>query len=125
MLGCATRLAAVAGMGLLALYYLAHPPLFAPAAGVAEGSYLIVNKNVVEMLALLVVATFSRGRLGLDPLSAAGVELAAAAFGPGAAVGKRSTASRFRRAIPKRWLAVRRWPGWSASRFSARSSWRC
>jgi uncharacterized membrane protein YphA (DoxX/SURF4 family) len=66
MLGCATRLAAVAGMGLLALYYLAHPPLFAPAAGVAEGSYLIVNKNVVEMLALLVVATFSRGRLGLD-----------------------------------------------------------
>jgi uncharacterized membrane protein YphA (DoxX/SURF4 family) len=66
MLGCATRLAAVAGMGLLALYYLAHPPLFAPAAGVAEGSYLIVNKNLVEMLALLVVATFSRGRLGLD-----------------------------------------------------------
>jgi uncharacterized membrane protein YphA (DoxX/SURF4 family) len=66
MLGCATRVAAIAGMCLLALYYLAHPPLFTTAAGVAEGSYLIVNKNVVEMLALLVVATFSQGRLGLD-----------------------------------------------------------
>lgn len=66
MLGCATRVAAISGMVLLALYYLAHPPLFTPTAGVAEGSYLIVNKNVVEMLALLVVATFSQGRLGLD-----------------------------------------------------------
>jgi len=66
MLGCWTRLAAVAGMCLLALYYLAHPPLFGHASGVAEGSYLIVNKNFVEMLALLVVATFPAGRLGLD-----------------------------------------------------------
>ena len=66
MLGCCTRLAAAAGMLLLALYYLAHPPLFGQAAGVAEGSYLIVNKNLVELLALLVVATFPAGRLGLD-----------------------------------------------------------
>lgn len=66
MLGCGTRLAAVAGIFLLSLYYAAHPALFGSSSAVAEGSYLIVNKNVVEMLALLVVAVFPAGSLGLD-----------------------------------------------------------
>jgi hypothetical protein len=57
LLGVFTRFAAYGGIGLLALYYLAHPPLFAPLThGAQEGSYLLVNKNVIEMLALLVVA---------------------------------------------------------------------
>jgi uncharacterized membrane protein YphA (DoxX/SURF4 family) len=66
MFGCLTRLAAVAGIVLLALYYIAYPPLFAGQPGVAEGSYLIVNKNLVELAALVVVALLPASRLGLD-----------------------------------------------------------
>jgi uncharacterized membrane protein YphA (DoxX/SURF4 family) len=68
MLGCLTRWVAVSGIVMLALYYIAHPPLFANQMGVAEGSYLIVNKNLVELLALCVVAVFPAGRFGLDGL---------------------------------------------------------
>jgi uncharacterized membrane protein YphA (DoxX/SURF4 family) len=56
MLGVFTRLASLAGIFLLALYYAAHPPLPGFEQTTAEGSYLIVNKNVVEMVALLVLA---------------------------------------------------------------------
>ena len=68
MLGCLTRFAAVMGILLLALYYVAHPPLFAAQTGVAEGSYVVVNKNLVELLALCVVAYLPASRLGLDGL---------------------------------------------------------
>ena len=56
MLGVFTRAASVAGILLLGLYYVAHPPLVGFDQAIAEGSYLIVNKNVVEMVALLVLA---------------------------------------------------------------------
>ena len=69
MLGCTTRLAAAGGIALLALYYAAHPALFTNPVGPVEGSYLIVNKNVVEMFALLVVMVMPTSRLGLDGLS--------------------------------------------------------
>ena len=68
MLGCLTRVVAVTGIAMLTLYYVAHPPLFAGQAGVTEGSYLIVNKNLVELLALCVVVVFPAGRFGLDGL---------------------------------------------------------
>jgi len=68
MLGCLTRLAAVLGIVMLALYYIAHPSLLANASGVTEGTYLIVNKNLVELLALCVVAVLPAGRFGLDGL---------------------------------------------------------
>jgi uncharacterized membrane protein YphA (DoxX/SURF4 family) len=62
MLGAFSRLAAVSGIALLSLYYVASPPLVGlPSNGAAEGSYLIVNKNLVEMLALCVVAVFPTG----------------------------------------------------------------
>ncbi|MBS1828000.1 MAG: DoxX family protein [Acidobacteria bacterium] len=52
MLGVLTRWASVGGMVLLGLYYLANPPLFGlPVAG-SDGSYLIVNRNLIEMLTL-------------------------------------------------------------------------
>lgn len=58
MLGVAVRIASVSGIALLALYYIAYPPLFAPGTtGIAEGNYLIVNKNLIEMLALAVLAS--------------------------------------------------------------------
>jgi uncharacterized membrane protein YphA (DoxX/SURF4 family) len=67
MLGLLTRLGALVGMVMLALYYLAYPPFFGAApAGMAEGHYLIVSKNLVELLALLVVLALPASGLGLD-----------------------------------------------------------
>jgi uncharacterized membrane protein YphA (DoxX/SURF4 family) len=68
LVGAFSRFAAVCGIVLLSLYYVASPPLAGLAAsGVAEGSYLIVNKNLVEILALSVVAAFpARGFFGLE-----------------------------------------------------------
>lgn len=69
MLGLLTRFAAVCGMGLLALYYAANPPLFQAAApGMAEGHYLLINKNLVELLALAVVLVLPASHLGFDGL---------------------------------------------------------
>lgn len=65
MAGIFTRLSASCGVLLLGLYYLAHPALFGPSAPNAEGSYLIVNKNIVELLALAFIAVAPRG-WGLD-----------------------------------------------------------
>ncbi len=68
ILGLLSRLAALAGAALLALYWLAHPPLWAAPTTVLEGHYLIVDKNLVELIALLVLAVSPSGRLGLDRL---------------------------------------------------------
>ncbi len=69
MTGVLVRAAAGGGMALLALYYLAQPPLFGPAAGaMSEGSYLLVNKNLVELCALLVVAFLPASEIGLAAL---------------------------------------------------------
>jgi uncharacterized membrane protein YphA (DoxX/SURF4 family) len=67
LLGAFSRFAAVSGIVLLSLYYLASPPLPSLPANGSEGSYLIVNKNLVEILALCVVAAFpARGFFGLE-----------------------------------------------------------
>ena len=66
MVGFLTRLAACGGVALLALYYMAHPALFTSPAEPVEGHYLIVNKNLVELFALVVVAVMPAARLGLD-----------------------------------------------------------
>ena len=50
MLGFLTRLSALGGILLLALYYVAHPALFGSSPPNAEGSYLLINKNIVELL---------------------------------------------------------------------------
>jgi thiosulfate dehydrogenase [quinone] large subunit len=68
MLGLFTRLASLAGMGFLVLFYLANPPFVGYFYSIpTEGSYLIVNKNLVELCALLVIF-FTRSGLyaGLD-----------------------------------------------------------
>jgi thiosulfate dehydrogenase [quinone] large subunit len=68
ILGFFTRTGVVMGIVLLILYYLASPPFSgnSPAANV-EGSYLIVNKNLVEIGALFVLLTFRTSHLyGLD-----------------------------------------------------------
>ncbi len=69
-LGVLTRISCYAGVGLLALYYLSHPPF----AGLEyafgqEGTYLIVDKNLIELVALLVISMFPTGHyMGLDML---------------------------------------------------------
>ena len=70
LLGLLARPAAIAGVVALALYYVAAPPF--PGleyAMPAEGSYLIVNKVLIELAALLVVLAFPTSRRwGLDRL---------------------------------------------------------
>ncbi len=70
LLGLFTRTACVAGAGFLLLFFLAMPPLPGlPENPKAEGHYLYINKNIIEMLALLALATTTSGRwIGLDGL---------------------------------------------------------
>ncbi len=68
MLGALTRVATWAGVFILALFYVAYPPFVGLDYGVpVEGMYMIVNKNLIELLALLLLAKFSTGQIfGLD-----------------------------------------------------------
>jgi uncharacterized membrane protein YphA (DoxX/SURF4 family) len=70
MLGLFTRLSSVAAMVLLALYWVANPPLVGVGLNVpTEGSYLVVDKNAIEFFALALLVVFGAGRhFGLDGL---------------------------------------------------------
>jgi thiosulfate dehydrogenase [quinone] large subunit len=70
ILGVLSRAGILAGIVLLAFYYLSHPPIIgADYALPSEGSYLWVNKNLIEMIALAVLYVFPTSRiLGLDRL---------------------------------------------------------
>lgn len=98
ILGIFTRLSALVGIGLLIMFYLATPPWGEPTipdpfiadsqftwmyyqtmmsnatwAGNqmigAEGNYQIVNKNLIEMLALIALITTNTGKfIGFDGL---------------------------------------------------------
>lgn len=66
--GFLTRPACLLAALLLLMFYLAQPALpWVPENPKAEGHYLFVNKNIIEMIALLTLATTDSGRwLGLD-----------------------------------------------------------
>ncbi|MCS6976952.1 MAG: hypothetical protein NZM31_08105 [Gemmatales bacterium] len=70
LFGLLTRPAAWIGAVLLFLIYLAMPPLpGVPENPRAEGNYLFVDKNLIEILALLVIASTRSGEwFGLDGL---------------------------------------------------------
>lgn len=70
ILGIFTRLATVAGMILLVFYYLSHPPFMGLKYALpSEGSYFIVDKVMIEFLALGVLLVFPTGRIiGIDRL---------------------------------------------------------
>ena len=72
MLGLLTRLACLLGVGFLIITYLTYPPFpWYPLPPNTEGNPVFINKNVIEGLALLVLATFPTGRwMGLDALIA-------------------------------------------------------
>ena len=68
ILGVLTRLTCLSGIMLLLLYYFATPPFIGYTYSVpSEGSYLIVNKNLIEAFALFVLIVFPTGRIvGVD-----------------------------------------------------------
>lgn len=70
MLGALTRTATVFGIMMLLLYYLAAPAWPGLVYSLpAEGSYLIINKNIIELCALFVTLFFPSGHVvGLDRL---------------------------------------------------------
>jgi thiosulfate dehydrogenase [quinone] large subunit len=68
MLGFLTQLGCAGAFGLLSMFYLSAIPLGLPEAR-AEGTYLLVNKNLVEAAAVGVLFAFRTGRIaGLDRL---------------------------------------------------------
>ena len=71
LLGLFTRLSCLLGFLMLGAYFVCHPPMgvwgegFLNAAG--EGTYLFVDKVLIEGLALAVLAAFPTGQwIGLD-----------------------------------------------------------
>jgi thiosulfate dehydrogenase (quinone) large subunit len=67
--GFKTNWACIGGMLLLAMYYLAHPPFTGISQGPAEGSYWIVNKNLIELVALYVLYLFpTTSAFGIESL---------------------------------------------------------
>ena len=69
LLGLFTQLGCVGAAGLLAMFYVSMPPLSGIPMPMNEGTYLIVNKNLIELAAVLVVFVFRTGRIaGLDTL---------------------------------------------------------
>ncbi len=70
MLGIFSRFAAIAGTILLLLYYLNNPPLVGMEYTLpTEGNNLIVNKTLIEAIALLVLAIFPAHKVfGLESL---------------------------------------------------------
>jgi len=70
MAGLFERWASTGAIVLIGLYYLSHPPLIGykfEAPG--EGSYLLVNKNLIEIFAVSINLVFPNSRLiGLDRL---------------------------------------------------------
>lgn len=69
LLGTLTRIAAIAGIVVLLMFYLAHPPLHGMSMGPGSGNYWIVNYNLIEIAGLLVVYLFPTSRVfGLDVL---------------------------------------------------------
>ena len=70
VLGLFTRLASVGAIGFIVLFYLCNPPFIGYFYTIpSEGSYLIVNKNLVELAALIVIFATGSGKFaGLDRL---------------------------------------------------------
>jgi len=68
VLGLFTRYASIAGMVLLFFYYIAHPPFLGTDIGIPrEGHYMFIDRNLVEIIGLGLLAVFPSGLyFGLD-----------------------------------------------------------
>ena len=70
ILGLFSRISIIAGIALLDMYYLSHPPFVGYNFSVpSEGAYLWINKNLIEMAALAVLLVFPTWmHIGVDRL---------------------------------------------------------
>ena len=69
MLGLLTQLGCVGATTFLALFYLSQPPFMGMPQTGAEGTYLIVSKNLIELVAVMTIMAFRTGAIaGLDQL---------------------------------------------------------
>jgi thiosulfate dehydrogenase [quinone] large subunit len=69
ILGLLTRAGCVGGLLLLGMFYLMQIPTAGVPQPMTEGSYLLVNKTLVEGAAVLALLAFDTGRIaGLDRL---------------------------------------------------------
>lgn len=68
ILGCFSKYSIIGAIAFLSLYYLSHPPFIgADYMMPTEGSYLWVDKNLIEIGALLVLLAFPTSHIiGLD-----------------------------------------------------------
>lgn len=68
--GCLSKLSTIGGIVFLAVFYLSHPPF--TGAGYmmpSEGSYLWIDKNLIELAALTVLLAFPTSKcIGIDRL---------------------------------------------------------
>ena len=68
-MGLFTRISQLAGIILLFTFYISHPPIFTEPGFAREGAYFIISKDLLEILALLVLMFFPTGKfLGIDGL---------------------------------------------------------
>jgi len=57
LFGIFTRFGAIAGAALLFMYYISNPPFYGVKPGnFIEGNYLIINKNLIELVSLIVIS---------------------------------------------------------------------
>ena len=61
ILGLFTRLVSAAAAFFLIMFYLSNPPWIGVQFMAGEGSYMIVNKNLVELTAVMVLLVFPTG----------------------------------------------------------------
>jgi len=67
LLGLFTRIGAVGALFFLSLFYLLYVPTMGVPQPNAEGTYLIVNKTLIEAIAVVVLLAFNTGKIaGLD-----------------------------------------------------------
>lgn len=68
ILGAFNRITLPAGIVLLAFYYLSHPPFVGLKYDLPmEGSYLFINKNLIEIAAMIILFVFpSHRQIGID-----------------------------------------------------------
>ncbi len=68
IIGCFFRVASIAGIILLSIYYLSHCPFIGASYMMpSEGAYLWVDKNLIEIAALAVLFMFPTSQeFGLD-----------------------------------------------------------
>ncbi|TWU64606.1 DUF362 domain-containing protein [Crateriforma conspicua] len=70
ILGVATRIAAAGGGTMLLLYYLAYPPMIGSAPSSGYGNHLLVNPNLIMLVALVGIWFQPAREFALDRLGA-------------------------------------------------------